>query len=193
MTDEEIEEELERLLASKPAGFAGCENFNTWREVFEHEKASFYVGSTSRKIRREAAGFLNRKTCPVQGRSSSEYMVFTPMVTHPNGKRIKGIREAEDEWGFHWIPFFKNVSMYNCVRLEWALQRKFDYLSRKLCRRMWYKSGVGKEYKDKYGKCMVYISLSFEVLDAVASGKLIRGRPSLTQAYDKADEDRQIS
>ena len=107
------------------------------------------------------------------------------MVTYPDGKRIKGLREAETKFGFMFVPFFKNVSMYNCTRLEWALQRKYDYLHRDGRRRLWFKSGNGADYQDKYGHCMVYISLSMELQDALDSGTLIRGRPSLTVAHDK--------
>ena len=181
MTDKEIHTELERILDSKPEGFEGCERFTTWRTVFDHEETSFYVGSTSRPIRKEAAFFLNRKTYW----DGKKTYTFTPIVTYPDGKRIKGIREAEDEFGFMFVPFFKNVSMYNCVRLEWALQRKYDFLSRNGRRRLWLVSGKGSEYQDVYGFCLTYISLSFDLQQALDSGRLIRGKKSLTVAYDK--------
>ena len=178
MSDKEIVEELERRLDSKPTGFRGCERFQTWREVFDHEKTSFYVGSCLRKLRRECAQFLRRNV-------NKDGSVFTPIVTYADGKRIKGISEAETEFGFMFVPFFQNLSMYNCVQLEWALQRKYDYLSRDGRRRLWLKSGCGSEYQDRYGNCTVYISLSMELQDALDSGILIRGRPSLTIAHDK--------
>jgi hypothetical protein len=177
MTDEEIDAQLERLLDSEPEGFQGCKRFKTWRQLFDFSETTFYVGSTWRKIRREAVKFLCRRKVPGVER------VFTPMITYPNGKRL-GIREAE-AFGFMFVPFFKNVSMYNCVRLEWSLQRKYDILKRDGRRRLWFVSGSGSTYEDEYGDCMVYVSLSFGVQGALDSKKLIRGQDTLTSAYDK--------
>jgi hypothetical protein len=179
MTDEEIDAELERLLDSEPEGFEGCERFKTWRQVFDFLGTTFYLGSTWRKIRKEAAAFLGRRQQPGDGGPR----VFTPMITHPNGKRLT-ILEAE-EFGFMFVPFFKNVSMYNCVRLEWTLQRKYDFLKRDGRRRLWFVSGSGREYEDEYGFCMVYVSLSFGVQAALDCGKLVRGRDTLSIPYDK--------
>ena len=183
MTAEEINQEMERLLDSEPpACIQEHGKFKTWREVFDSEKTSFYIGSTKRKIREEAAQFLIRRTNNIK---NNKIYPFTPMITHPDGSRISGIKEAENEFGFQWVPFFENVSMYNCVRLEWALQEKYEHLSKKDCRRLWFKAGCGFEYDNVYGFCMVYISLSFDVLGAIEDGRLIRGRPSLTVELDK--------
>mmetsp|Transcript_12299 Transcript_12299/g.16104 ORF Transcript_12299/g.16104 Transcript_12299/m.16104 type:complete len:157 (-) Transcript_12299:952-1422(-) len=140
MTDEEIDKEVELLLDSTPIGLTGCERFKTWRVVLDDTKTSFYVGSTIKKMRRECSQFLSRKHC-------RNKTVFTPMVTYPDGKRIKGILEAETKFGFMWVPFFQNISMYNCTRLEWALQRKYDYLYRNGRRRLWSCSGCGSDYQ----------------------------------------------
>ena len=43
----------------------------------------------------------------------------------------------------------------------------------------------GLDYTELYGICMVYISLSFDVLDAIKTVRLIHGPPSLTVAHDK--------
>ena len=156
--------ELERLLDSKLEGFEGCERFKTWSEVLDFSKTSFYVGSTWRTIRLEAAAFLTRRTNKIGGTTR----VHTPMITHPNGKRLT-IRKAE-EFGFMFVHFFKNVSMYNCMRLEWKLQKKYNFLTRDGTRRLWFVTGAGRNYEEDYGNCMVYISLSFEVQAAMKAG-----------------------
>ena len=96
--------------------------------------------------------------------------------------------ENAEKFGFVFVPFFKNVSMYNCTRMEWKLQAKYDYLPCTGRRRLWKKTGSGLEYLDKYGKCMVYISLSFKVQGMLDSGKLIRGTPSLTIDNDRREK-----
>lgn len=188
MSEDEIEAELNRRLAGAPVDadgniVKGCEEFASWKDVFDHAKASFYIGSTSQKIRSEATQFLQHKQ--VHDRQNPKGQPWTPMITHPDGKRIKGIGKAETKWGFVFVPFLKNVSMYNCTQMEWALQHRYDFLLQKLYHRLWFESEKGREYQDVYGKCMVYVSLSFEVINAVASGHLIRGQPSLSCACDK--------
>ena len=41
------------------------------------------------------------------------------------------------------------------------------------------------DYEHKFGNCMVYISLSFEIKAAMKDGKLIRGNYAITTANDK--------
>ena len=130
MTEVQLDAELERLLDSKPEGFEGCERFKMWSEVLDFSKTSFYVGSTWRTIRLEAAAFLTRRTNKIGGTTR----VHTPTITHPNGKRLT-IRKAE-EFGFMFVPFFKNVSMYNCMRLEWKLDTR-RYTSIVVCYGSW--------------------------------------------------------
>ena len=181
MSEEQTNFALACKLSSKPKGFLGCERFTAWSEVLDHPGTSFYIGSTSQKIRREAIRFLDRKQYGVLGQEAKR--VWTPMITHPNGKRLT-LKEAE-AYGFVFVPFFEDVSMYNCCQLEWTLQKMYDYLPKNGQRRLWYRSGAGSDYPDKYGQCMVYISLSFKIKAAMEAGKLIRGRSVLTIAHDK--------
>ena len=105
------------------------------------------------------------------------------MITHPNGKRLT-VKVAE-EYGFMFVPFFEDASMYNCCKLEWTLQKMYDHLPKNGQRRLWFQSGSGYDYENKVGQCMVYISLSFEIKAAMEGGKLIKGNHALTTAYDK--------
>ena len=182
MSKEQTDVALACTLSSKPEGFSGCERFTAWSDVLDHPGTSFYVGSTSQKIRREAPRFLNRSTCNL-GNGTNEYRVWTPMITHPDGKRLT-LKVAEVH-GFQFVPFFKNESMYNCCHLEWTLQKKYDHLPKNGQRRLWFQSGAGNDYEHIFGKCMVYISLSFKIKAAMEGGKLIRGNHALTKAYDK--------
>ena len=180
MSEEQTNFALACKLSSQPKGFLGCERFTAWSEVFDHPGTSFYVGSTSRKIRLEAPRFLDRK----QYNRGKGKGVHTPMITHPNGKRLT-VQEAEEAYGFMFVPFFEDASMYNCCQLEWALQKQYDDLPKNGQRRLWFETGSGSAYEDVYGQCMVYISLSFKIKAAMEAGKLIRGRSVLTIAHDK--------
>jgi hypothetical protein len=103
-------------------------------------------------------------------------------------KQSKGVLEAEQDFGFCFVSIFENLARYNCCRFEWALQEKYDYLHRNGRRRLWFKTGNGDKYKQIYGSCLVYVSLSFEVQSAIDENRLIRGRPSLTNAYDRQQQ-----
>jgi hypothetical protein len=94
MTDEEaVDAELERRLDAKPEGFEGCEGCKTWREVFDYMKTTFYIGSTWQPIEVEGPHFFTRKTYLVGGKPR----VFAPMITHPDGRRIKVSEAANTE------------------------------------------------------------------------------------------------
>ena len=180
MSEEQTNFALACKLSSQPKGFLGCERFTAWSEVFDHPGTSFYVGSTSRKIRLEAPRFLDRR----QYNRGQVKRVHTPMITHPNGKRLT-VQEAEEAYGFMFVPFFEDASMYNCCQLEWALQKQYDDLPKNGQRRLWFETGSGSAYEDVYGQCMVYISLSFKIKAAMEDGKLIRGNYAITTANDK--------
>ena len=78
--------------------------------------------------------------------------------------------------------------MYNCIRMEEQLQRKYDHLAIGF-RRLWQWSGAGDKYKDVHGKCMVYIMFSCEVVQKLHNGNLIDGNDALTTAYDRTHRE----
>jgi hypothetical protein len=61
---------------------------------------------------------------------------------------------------------------------------QYDTLRKDGRRRLGFKTGNGVPYKDKFGSCMAYTSISFEVQWTLDNDSLIRGRPSVANAYN---------
>ena len=147
----------------------------TLEEAFENRnRVSVYVGLTKRQLHEEDLRFLTERGAHLPEGQTYKGRRNRPVLVKKDGNTIK-MKEARNEFGFQSTIIFSTEHKFDAAMVEAEIQRRFQ--GKPLgWKKLWRCPGKGPKRHDCRVNANiyyhVYITWSFEVVDALESGKI---------------------
>lgn len=167
-TPQQVREIATNCLETLITNYATGETFN-----IETMLTTFggYFGTTKRKLKEEALGWLTPRYNRRKPKRGEKYARSRPVLLNSDRSHILPMSQGMQKFGFNFIKLVDSTLRANVCAVEDFLQAKFQHLP--LGKRLWRHVAKGAKFVDHQELCCVFFTYSFDLPKLLENGTVI--------------------